>query len=100
MHINNNIPHEIVELSEIKKAYNHYLSSYEAQQDIENYTYIAENRNTINHHLRELYTKIALQQQTQKAHNQNVRYTKYTACTIEKSAILHFNSDSRFSITE
>ncbi|QEE50137.1 hypothetical protein FUA48_11255 [Flavobacterium alkalisoli] len=100
MHINNNITHEIVELSEIKKAYNHYLSSYEAQQDIENYTYIVENRNTLSIHLRELYTKLAIQQQAQKALNQNVRYTKYAPCPLEKSAILHFNSDNRFSITE
>lgn len=100
MHINNNITHEIVELSEIKKAYNHYLSSYEAQQDIENYIYILDNRHVISLNLRKLYTKLAKQQEAQKTRSQNISYTKHKPCETEKSAILHFNSDKRFSITE
>ena len=100
MQINNNITHQIVELSEIKKGYNQYLCSYEAQQDVENYTYILEQKALVSELLKQLYTKLAQQQATQQHNPAPVRYTKYTPCSHEQSAILHFNNDKRFSITE
>ncbi len=101
MYKTKNITQEIVELSEIKKAYNHYLCSYEAQRDVENYTYILENKAIVSHHLKKLYDSLAQEQQQQKRTlPQHTLREKHNPCPIQLSAITHFNADRRFRITE
>lgn len=101
MHITNKIVEEIVELSEIKKAYNHYLCTCDAKQDVENYTYIIGNKAIISYHLHMLYAVLAKRSERikQKLLSATRRYT-YNASKSEQNAIMHFNNDRRFTITE
>jgi hypothetical protein len=98
---------EIVELSEIKSAYNHYLSSYRSLTEVENTTQLQHNRLIITQSINLLYTEIkshkALkirQKEQTKEQKQKVKPKTITYTNEEKNAILHFNRDRRFSITE
>lgn len=100
MHISKKILDEIVELSEIKKAYNHYLCTCDSKQDVENYTYIISNKAIVSYYLNSLYTKLVyVQQKLERRKSVTKRYT-YNASKTEQRAIMHFYSDKRFKITE
>jgi hypothetical protein len=101
------IAKEIVELSEIKSAYNHYLSSHRSLTEVENTTQLQHNNNVLTQSLSALYSELLLEKERQKALEvrQKGQGTRQLARTIihsenEKNAILHFNRDRRFTITE
>lgn len=137
----NTIRAEIVELSEIKSAYNYFLASHEGQHDVENATYIYNNKAIVSENLRKLYVELANSQkakgtsqepgaiseeadgsgqiaeksnyktqitndkhQTQNpqpdTRNLRMKFEPYHASEDEQRAILLFNSDKRYSITE
>lgn len=98
---------EIVELSEIKSAYNHYLSSHRSLTEVENTTQLEHNRLIIAQSINQLYAELLLaktavksqkaleMRQEPKVKSKTIKYSNE-----EKNAILHFNRDRRFSITE
>lgn len=101
------IAKEIVELSEIKSAYNHYLSSHRSLTEVENTTQLQHNSNILTQSLNALYSELLLAKERDKAfaERQKGLGTRQLARTIihsenEKNAILHFNRDKRFTITE
>jgi hypothetical protein len=101
MHTANVIAKEIVELSTIKSAYNHFLASAEAQHDVENTTLIIQNRTIVSKNLKELYVKLAmLAPVLPKPAKTKASVVDYKWTDAEERAILHFNNDSRFTITE
>lgn len=98
---------EIVELSEIKSAYNHYMSSHRSLTEVENTTQLQRNSNVLTQSINTLYSELLLAKEKQKAfaERQKELGTRQLARTItysenEKNAILHFNRDRRFTITE
>jgi hypothetical protein len=96
MHTTTQITQEIAELHQIRSAYNYYLGSYDALQDVENTTYIMQNLKTIQLSIRALYTTLeAIRQKNRKED-----YTSKKAIQAESNAIFHFNHDKRFRITE
>lgn len=59
MRTTNTIAAEIVELSVIKSAYNHFLASYEGQQQVENATLVRKNKSVVSENLKKLYQELA-----------------------------------------
>lgn len=101
MHTRSEILQQIVELSEIKQAYNHYLCSFEALNDVENTTYILANKAIVSYNLKQLYSLLPKENKHNRPlHTQSTVRFKYKAGKTEQRAILHFNSDKRFTITE
>ena len=101
MHTTSKIVEQIVELSEIKSAYNHYLCTCNPKQDVENYTYIMSNKAVVSHNLKQLYTALAKRKEEKKRYiEQHTTRIKYKASKVEELAIFHFNKDRRFTITE
>lgn len=149
----NTIATEIVELSEIKSAYNHFLASHLGQVNVENTTYIKRNKTIVSGNLRKLYVELEeakgirdkaedrneiadsrlkdtddrlqiveksnnklqlpnnkLQTTNHKLQtdenpqpdnrNMRMKFEPYHATELEDRAILLFNSDRRYSITE
>ena len=95
------ITKEIVELSEIKSAYNHYLASNRSLTEVQNTTKIQHNRQIINKTLKALYAEQTQEKQAVTASSERrspIKTIKHT--NDEKNAILHFNRDRRFTITE
>lgn len=95
---------EIVALSEIKSAYNHYLSSHRSLTEVENTTQIQDNSITIAQSLIALYGELSQVRQLQKE-SATSPYRQSPPRTVvhsevQKNAILHFNRDRRFTITE
>ena len=93
------ITKEIVELSEIRSAYNHYLGSHRGLTEVENTTQVQQNKTIVTAALRTLYVELA------KADRENnISYEAKTKTIkhsdLEKNAIMHFNRDNRFTITE
>ena len=113
---------EIVELSVIKSTYTHFLASYEAQVEVENATQVEINKVIISEHLQKLYTELYEWEALNRYATNNKYNTKddekqtadtkpnsdklrmkfepYIATELEERAIIHFNSDKRFKITE
>lgn len=102
---------EIVELSEIKSAYNHYLSSHRSLTEVENTTQLQHNSRILSQSLNTLYSELLQEKSRQKAlemrqkeqgirQKPKVKITTIIHSEDEKKAILHFNRDRRFSITE
>lgn len=134
----NTIASEIVELSEIKSAYNHFLASHLGQVDVENATSIHQNKAIVSERLKKLYVELeeakvrrdkgqgnsqkakATSEEAGKTNNQidtinekckanhppphirslRMKFEPYHATELEERAILLFNSDRRYSITE
>ncbi len=95
---------EIVELSEIKSAYNHYLSSYRSLTEVENTTYIEQNRLQVAGSLTALQSELVAAKSEIKR-SESLEKKPLQTITIqysndEKNAIRHFYSDRRFTITE
>lgn len=104
MHTVSEILKEIVELSHIKSAYNHFLASHAAQIEVENATYINNNKRVLTIAL------AALQAELREANTQQKKAKQFNAAVVKQplkahseqdyNAILHFNRDRRFKITE
>ena len=109
---------EIVELSAIKAAFNHYLASGRSIFEVENTTQLHYNLCVINKSLRELFAELKephpqplsegegrsfTQTHNPKTDNQQPS-TNYLLSKqfkeLETRAIMQFNSDRRFTITE
>jgi hypothetical protein len=89
-------------LENVKSAYRHFLASYEAQL-------YCDNKIQVLHNLQ--ITKAALSQLYSELYDVNLKDNKVHACTpiketvykvspLEVKAIMLFNSDNRFTITE
>jgi len=102
---------EIVELSAIKASYNHYLASGRSIFEVENTTQLHYNLCVINRSLRQLFEelkqlnmKLATGNGQLKTSNEQFAMGKYFASAefkaLETRAIMQFNSDRRFTITE
>ena len=96
---------EILELKEVKAAYSHFLSSWEAQQDIFLSQYIASNLEIIKISLQNLYTelegtKAEIRQVIKAEEPEEPQWTIYKPSAQEEKAVMAFNADKRFSITE
>ena len=102
---------EIVELSAIKASYNHYLASGRSIFEVENTTQLHYNLCVINRSLRLLFEELkglneqlATGNRQLKTSNEQFAIGKYFASAefkaLETHAIMQFNSDRRFTITE
>lgn len=90
------ILHNIRHLSEIRSAYIHYLASYHAQCNVGNAAYIKCNLKIISESIAQLKQ---LQNTPIYKEVKTATYIyKYSA--MEEQAILSFNADKRFTITE
>lgn len=94
------ITKEIVELSEIRSAYNHYLGSHRGLTEVENTTQVQHNKKTITATLRMLYIELEQSNKAVSAIKTQPAIKKAEYSTLDKNAILHFNRDKRFTITE
>lgn len=83
-------------LSEIRSAYLHYLASHHAQCNIENVTYIMCNLKIIS----ESISQLKLLQRTPIYKDTKTATHIYEYSALEEQAILSFNADKRFTITE
>ncbi|RWW99686.1 hypothetical protein [Flavobacterium cerinum] len=94
------IAKEIVELSEIRSAYNHYLGSHRGLTEVENTTQVQHNKKIITAALRVLYVELEQSGKAVSALKAQpaIKTVEYSA--LERNAILHFNRDKRFTITE
>ena len=102
---------EIVELSAMKTSYNHYLASGRSIFEVENTTQLHYNLCGINRSLRELFEELkGLNKQLATGNGQPSIDNKQFAIgkyfmsaefkALETHAIMQFNSDRRFTITE
>lgn len=113
---------EIVELCAIKASYNYYLASHSAQFEVENTTQIQQNLKTLCATLRGLYEElkdlnkkdkderqkiIAVRQKSSDQHaivskqiQPQTINTKQQRYLQNMKAIMLFNADRRFTITE
>jgi len=102
---------EIVELSAIKASYNHYLASGRSIFEVENTTQVHYNLCAISRTLRELHEELkGLNKQLATANGQPLTAKEPLAMgsyfesaefkALETRAIMQFNSDRRFTITE
>lgn len=94
------ITEEIVELSEIRSAYNHYLGSHRGLTEVENTTQVEVNKKIITATLRMLYTELEQSSKGVSVIKTQPTIKKAEYSTLEKNAILHFHRDKRFTITE
>ena len=81
----NTIALEIVELSEIKSAYNHFLASYEGQVDIENATYIRNNKAIVSENLKKLYVELEKVKSKIAKDKHHITTNKYQAANRERA---------------
>lgn len=129
MRTTNTIAAEIVELGVIKSAYNHFLASYEGQQQVENATLVRENKLVVSKNLKKLYeelaeTKKAMAKRDEGEPNEGegrrhkgsspgrepttqqpttelrMKFKRYETTELENRAIMHFYSDKRYKLTE
>ncbi len=95
------IREKIHELEKIKWSYTRSLTKYRTVNDVENTTAIESKKEEIKQFLRKLYIQLYQKdenaEQTSTAVDKNVKIN-YTSEEI--SAILHFNNDKKFTITE
>jgi hypothetical protein len=110
---------EIVEANAVKSAYNYYLASETSKREVENTTKIRQNLKTLNATLRQLYCEfedLKLKRQEDERHETievspgrwpgSSRPDLETPALKQQNslqtakAIMLFNGDARFSITE
>jgi len=112
---------EIVELCAIKASYNYYLASHRAQFEVENITQVRQNREILSAILRGLYVELKdlnKKEKDERVATQSLSYHKpgikaLTSAEQEQAkkqkelddrlhmkAVMLFNSDPRFTITE
>jgi hypothetical protein len=93
---------EIVELNAIKASYNHYLASGRSIFEVENTTQLHYNLCVINRSLRDLFAELKGINEQMTVNHQPMTgkiLTDYFK-QLETYAIMQFNSDRRFTITE
>ena len=100
MHTLNKIKQQIVELSAFKSACCHYLASHHAAIHVENASIVTLNKDVANHNLKQLYMQLYQLKPHNPCQNSNFKVLDYQYSILEKNAILHFNNDDRFTITE
>jgi len=104
MHTANNIATEIVELKAILSAYNHFLASHEAKCNVECTTLVRNNRAIALANLKLLSSELEGAHQAkvsnQKERAPQLEIVNYKWSDLEERAIIHFNKDKRFAITE
>jgi hypothetical protein len=92
---------EIDLLESIKKCYLHFLCSHKAGTSVENTTYILANKEIIKQSLRDLYQKLdAIKRKEGLVSNMVPRSRRQQSTDFEAKAIMLFNKDYRFNITE
>ncbi len=107
---------EIVELSAIKASYNHYLASGRSIFEVENTTQVHYNLCVISKSLRELFKELKRAESCRLiddggfTQTHNLKSNHHQPATnnllnkqfkeLETRAIMQFNSDRRFTITE
>lgn len=89
---------EIVELSGIKSAYNHYLASSRSLSEVENATQVGRNRDIVCAELNQLYRELRSLPSEAKQDRHSEASVRHNPA--EQVAIQLFNRDRRFSITE
>lgn len=95
------IKQKIVELEEVKSTYTRFINDFDTQKCVENTTWAEKNKEIIKKVLRNLYISLYQKQgDAPKELNKIPEKIKPITNTDEISAILHFNNDKRFSITE
>lgn len=95
------IRQKIVELEEVKSTYTRFINDFDTQKCVENTTWAEKNKEIIKKVLRNLYISLYQKQgDAPKELNKTPKKIKPITNTDEISAILHFNNDKRFSITE
>lgn len=94
------IMEEIVELSAIISAYNHYLASWRGLTEVENATQVNANLKNVSMTIRSLYSELAWANSVSAPRQQARRQAIVFHSTAEQNAILHFNRDKRFKINE
>lgn len=100
MHTLSKITAEIVELSAFRSACCHYLASHHAALHMENATMVTANKYITNQNLNQLHQELnELNAIIYKGHN-SFKQINYEYSSHEEKAILHFNKDNRFTITE
>lgn len=90
---------EIRLLQQIKSCYLYYLASYIGGADVENTTYIIKNMETIKASLKELYVALSSNEVNMQSRQVKLK-TKTCHWGDDVKAVMLFNSDKRFSITE
>ncbi|OIQ19321.1 MAG: hypothetical protein BM557_06355 [Flavobacterium sp. MedPE-SWcel] len=93
------VQQEIIDLEQVKWAYIHFLSSPKAKVNVENYTQIENNKIIVKQTLRQLYQDLQ-QLKDNKTINNKSKTITYQYTKDEENAIIHFNNNKRFSITE
>lgn len=99
------ITKDIIELSAVKSAYNHFLASYESMQMPDACAEIKKNLSTIFESLKQLYAELAVIKGCIKnivvpVELPNNNEEAETLKQLNDRAIMLFNSDRRFTITE
>ena len=92
---------KIIALEEVKSTYTRFINDFDTQKCVENTTWAEKNKQIIKKVLRNLY--ISLYNKEDKDTillNKAPEKAESSTNTDEISAILHFNKDKRFSITE
>ncbi|GGB84171.1 hypothetical protein GCM10007424_25250 [Flavobacterium suaedae] len=95
------IKQKITELEEIKFTYTRFINDLDTQRCVENTTWAEENKKIIKKILQRLYSNL-YEDSTDNAlkFNKTPKKLKHYSNSYEVSAILHFNNDKRFYITE
>ena len=91
---------EIVELSAMRSAYNHYLASWRGLTEVENATQVKANLKNVSMTIRSLYSELDWTNSVSAPRQQARRQATVFHSTAEQNAILHFNRDKRFKINE
>lgn len=92
---------KIYELEKIKWSYTRSLTKYKAINDVENTTKIEIKKENIKQLLRKLYIQLYQKDENvEQESTETERNVKFHHTNEEISAILHFNNDKKFTITE
>jgi len=92
---------EIAHLTEIRKAYNHYLASGSSIYDVENATYIKNNLRIINISINKLHEQSDKVNTTKKLDTKGYpRIIHHVYNAQEDKAIMMFNADKRYKYNE
>jgi hypothetical protein len=92
---------DIAHLTEIRRAYNHFLASYRSIHDVENATYIKNNLKIINISINKLHEESDKIKDDKKLVAKGYpRIINHVSTPSEDRAIMLFNSDKRYRYRE
>ncbi|TRW22562.1 hypothetical protein FMM05_16920 [Flavobacterium zepuense] len=94
------IAKEIMQLIAIKASYNYFLGSESSLFEVENTTQVKQNLTTITQSLNALYAEYNEAVDCQLTVNGSSQQLPIVNQQLNMSAIMHFNADRRFTITE